>query len=284
MIEYICRLVIEQGHQVAQQIAIKAQYAPREPNKRALFYFLTEQWDKYESLDYEHTLLQKVYELGDEKLRKQIADKARQAGRIAWVQIVAGGRKGQRLGEMTDAEWETTLNVLNSGEQWEEMWRLAQNAPAIWSKQLLQKLKQVAWIPKVEEERKGFERLRQLADKCLEKTMPMGKLTFCQATLTGHTKEVWGISFSSDGQLLASCSWDETMLWSQLSHLPIEQIYQQNREWIQKALQDNKITKEERLWLEFMQALMDWHGRFDVEVEDAPQLVSTGEFDIEIEG
>ncbi len=47
---------------------------------------------------------------------------------------------------------------------------------------------------------------------------------------------------------------------------------------------DNKITEEERHWLEFMQALMDWHRRFDVEVEDAPQLVSTGEFDIEIEG
>ncbi len=33
-----------------------------------------------------------------------------------------------------------------------------------------------------------------------------------------------------------------------------------------------------------MQALIDWHQRFDVEVEDAPQLISSGEFDIEIEG
>ena len=60
-------------------------------------------------------MLQKVYELADEKLRKKIADKARQAGRVAWVQIVAGGRKGQRLGEMSNSEWETTLNVLSRG-------------------------------------------------------------------------------------------------------------------------------------------------------------------------
>ena len=38
----------------------------REPSHRALFYFLTEQWDKYENLDYEHSLLQKIYELADE--------------------------------------------------------------------------------------------------------------------------------------------------------------------------------------------------------------------------
>ncbi len=31
-------------------------------------------------------------------------------------------------------------------------------------------------------------------------------------TLTGHTSTVWAISFSPDGQLLASCSDDETIL------------------------------------------------------------------------
>ena len=55
--EVLFRLVLEQNHPIARQVVIKAQYAPREPNQRALFYFLTEQWDMYESLDYEHTLL-----------------------------------------------------------------------------------------------------------------------------------------------------------------------------------------------------------------------------------
>ena len=461
-IDYICHLAIEQGHQVAHQIAIKAQYVPREPNQRALFYFLTEQWDKYESLDYEHSLLQKVYELGDEKLRKQIADKARQVGHVAWVEIVAGRRKGQRLEEMTDAEWETTLNVLNSNEQWEEMWRLAQKAPAIRVKQLLKDLKQIAWLPKAGEEREGFERLKNLADKCLESRLsidglmdyqvqrtltphadrvteiifsPDGKLLFSSsrdktiklwqipdgqlqatingngvpigvkislspdgkilasysqdskdktiklwqipngkplATLTGHTDAIWGISLSPDGKILASCSyktirlwqmphgkplatltghtnliwgislspdgkilvsysqdktiklwqmpdgkllatltghtelvrgislspdgkilasysddrkiklWSSDLLW--LMHLPIGKLNHQDRGLIKQALQNNKGTEEERHWLQFILALMDWHQRFDVEVEDARQLISTGEFDIEIEG
>ena len=111
-------------------------------------------------------------------------------------------------------EWEATLAVLNSGKQWEEMWQLAQKAPAIWSRQLLQKLNQVAWLPKAEQEQVGFERLKQFSDKCSTKIPQIGKLTSGQATLTGHNGWIQGISFSPDGQLLASCSGDKTIrLW-----------------------------------------------------------------------
>jgi WD40 repeat protein len=220
--DLLFRLASEQNDRVALEIAITFKYAPREPSQRALFYFLTEQWDEYESLDYERTLLQKIYELGDEKLRKSIADKAKQAGRVEWVGVVAGGRKGQRLGAMTDAEWETTLAVLNNGKQWEEMYKLAQKAPAIWSKQLLEKLKQVAWLPTVDQERVGFERLKQLVQTCLEKIPPMATLMRCQTTLTGHTDTVWGVTFSPDGRLLVSCSSDKTIrLWQMPDGKPL---------------------------------------------------------------
>ena len=220
--ESLCRLVIEQDHPIARQVAIKAQYAPSEPSQKALFYFLSEQWDKYETLDYEHSLLEKVYELGNEKLRKKIAEKVKQSGRTEWVQIIAGGRKGQRLEKMTDAEWEATLDILSSNKQWEEMWRLAQKAPAIWSKQLLHRLKQVSWMPLVQEERAGFERLAQLADKFPGITISS---TSCHKSLTNPdgswVKE--GISFSPDGQLFASCSDYYVSLWQmpQGKHLTI---------------------------------------------------------------
>ncbi|MBE9168580.1 hypothetical protein IQ238_14030 [Pleurocapsales cyanobacterium LEGE 06147] len=303
---------------------------------KSIFYFLTEQWDEYENLDFEHTFLQTAFEHGSEQLRQRIREQIRKAGRAELLKVLAGGNHKKRLGAMTDAEWETTLAVLNSTQQWEEMWRLAQKAPAIWSKQLLQQLKQAAWLPKEEQERVGFERLKQLAQKCLEKIPPIGGLTSCQATLTGHTDLVGGVIFSPDGRLLASCSADTTIrlwqmpdgkplatltghtdsvggvtfspdgrllasssedttirlwmlrLWKldlpRLNGLPIGQLSQQDREFIQKVLLNEELTEEEQHWLEFMQELSNWHRRFDVEVEDAPRLVSTGEFDIEIEG
>jgi WD40 repeat protein len=202
--EFLCRLVIEQEHPIARQVALKAQYTPREPSQRALFYFLTEQWEKYETLDYEHSLLEKVYELSNEKLRKQIAEKVKQSGRAAWVQIIAGGRKSQRLEKMTDAEWDITLNVLNNNKQWEEMWWLAQKAPAVWSRQLLEKLNHLAWVPSIQEERLGFEKLKQLAEKNREKFSFTGRLLNYKLIHTGHIHCIREITFSPDGQILAS--------------------------------------------------------------------------------
>ncbi len=72
-VDYICSLAIEQNHQVAHQIALTAQYLPKDPIQKSLFYFLTEQWQKYESLDFDQNLLQKAHELAHEQLRKRIA-------------------------------------------------------------------------------------------------------------------------------------------------------------------------------------------------------------------
>ncbi len=213
--ERLCRLVIEQDHQIARQVAINAQYAPRDPNQRALFYFLSEQWDKYESLDYEHTLLQTAYQVGDEQLRQRIAQKVRQAGRAEWVQIIAGGHKGKRLGEMTHNEWETALEILNSGRKWEEMWQLAQVAPPIWSVRLLRQLKNAKWVS---------AELVQMGQKCVA-DIALSSLWRCQATLHGHENLVNCISISPDGKLLASGSSDKTVrLWSLPDGKPLKTL------------------------------------------------------------
>jgi hypothetical protein len=272
--ESLCQLLIEQDHQIALKVAVAAQYAPRDPNQRALFYFLTEQWDKYESLDFEHTMLETAYKVGGERVRKRITDKARQAGRIELVRILVGGLERPRLGELTDAEWETTLAVLSSGEHWKEMWGLAQTAPAVWTLQLLQRLKQVKWVPKQDEERTVFVELQKLAQNCVGEAPKSGELGS-----------------------------DRTML-SNLIRLPVGQMSLEDMAWVQarcpSELELNRrsrlaklgvklpsslieISDAELSWLKFLQALINLRRRFDIEVEDTPKRIDAGEFDIEIE-
>ncbi|RMH37871.1 MAG: hypothetical protein D6690_01300, partial [Nitrospirae bacterium] len=50
------------------------------PPLRALFYFLTEQWEKYETLDLDRSLLRAIYQTADHALRQRIMEQARRAG------------------------------------------------------------------------------------------------------------------------------------------------------------------------------------------------------------
>ena len=144
--EALCRLVIDRDDATARELALAAGYAPREAGQRTLFYFLTGQWDAYEALDFDRSLLRAVYQAADPRLRQRIAERARAAGRVEWVEVVTGGRQQLRLAEMTDAEWQATLEVLVSRGQWAELWRLAREAPARWAARLLQQLDAVAGL------------------------------------------------------------------------------------------------------------------------------------------
>src|SRR5205807_9127353 len=63
--EALCRLVIDRDDAVARAVAVAAGYAPAEAGQRALFYFLTGQWEAYESLDFDRGLLRAVYRAAD---------------------------------------------------------------------------------------------------------------------------------------------------------------------------------------------------------------------------
>src|SRR5262249_2336850 len=66
--EALCRLVIHHDHPGARKAVFAAGYVPHEETHRALFYFLTEQWAEYESLDFDHRLLREAYDSADARL------------------------------------------------------------------------------------------------------------------------------------------------------------------------------------------------------------------------
>ncbi len=210
----LCQFFLTQNHPRAREIALAAQYTPREPHQRALFYFLTDQWEKYEPLDFDHTLLRAAYEVGDAGLRRRIAEKARQAGRVEWVEIVTRERRGRRLEEMTAAEWEAALAVLVGCQRWEEMWRLVSVAPPNWSAQVLGRLNDTHWAPAQQEEQRGFMELTRLAQAYGEPKPELGGLVRCRATLEGHASPVMCLAITPDGRVLASGGTDGNVrLW-----------------------------------------------------------------------
>jgi WD40 repeat protein len=209
--EALCRLAIEHPSLHLRDRVIKAGYVPKDESQRVLFYFLTEQWNKYEALDFEHRLLRAVYDTAGPRLRRQIAAKARAAGRLEWVEVVAGGKQGRRLGLMTENEWKASLSVLQANARWSDIWLLAQEAPPRWSAILLRRLEAARWKPQ-ESQRADFERLLAAA-----RNWPADDFEAhlqCTAILQGHNDEVRCLAISPNRHLLASGGGDKLIrLW-----------------------------------------------------------------------
>ncbi len=214
------RRVLETDSSLLRELALTIPYTPRDPQQRALFYLLTEQWEKYESLDFDRSLLRAAYQVGGAGLQRRITDLTRRAGRADFIEVLAGGRQQRRLAEMSGGEWAVVLALLVKEQQWAEAWRLAQAAPAIWSAQLLSQIPEMQ--PNFSEnpgflsraEQAGFDQLQQLAARCQPAGLLPGRAAACQAILTGHTGAVHDLAISPDGHLLVSGSEDQSLrLW-----------------------------------------------------------------------
>jgi WD40 repeat protein len=171
---------------------------------------LSEQWEKYEALDFDHRLLRVVYEAASPRLRRLIASKARAAGRLEWVEVVSGGKQGRRLGAMTDGEWKAALEVLQAHRRWPEIWHLAQEAPPRWSAALFRLLRAARWKPEGPD-REGYQNLLTLADSWRNDDFEADLQ--CTATLQGHKDEVRCLAFGPSSNLLVSGGDSIVRLW-----------------------------------------------------------------------
>lgn len=213
--EELCRWAIESDHIEARQAALEGGYAPKDPRRRALFFLLTEQWERYASLDFDTSLVRAVYETGDQGLRAKISQLARRSGWSGYLEASAGRRTARRLEGLTATEWEVILAVLGRHQRWQVAWQLAQQAPALWSARLLRELSQAGWSPADESERRGFFSLAEKARTCLALGSPKEKFLRTHLNLSGHSRLITSLAASPDGRWLASGSADHNVrMWS----------------------------------------------------------------------
>lgn len=248
--EALCQMAIAYDHPRLEEIVLDGQYAPCDANQRALLYFLTGQWEAYEQLDFDQTLLRAAYEVAGEGLRQRIAQSARRAGRVEWIGIVAGGPHGRRLTGMTDAEWEMAFAVLDRGKQWKSVWRLAQVAPVAWSARMLRRLKEIGWSPSQDDARVAFLELVRLAEKCAGEVPGAARFVYCWGVFAGQGLGMESLALTSDDCTLLSVGWDWAVrLWD----LPDESLQRtqakSERESVFLALSSRTgIDEPMRLW------------------------------------
>ncbi|MCP4538601.1 MAG: hypothetical protein GY832_15820 [Chloroflexi bacterium] len=143
----LCCLLIERDHPYAQEAAVAAKYKPKNEQQRALFFFLTEQWDRYEGLDFDRQLLRAAYAMADAELRRRIQRRLRAAGRTDFLTVIAGDDYLDRAAEATHAELELLVQTLITNSEWPLLWKLVFEVPFTWSVRIVTMLTDSGWTP-----------------------------------------------------------------------------------------------------------------------------------------
>ncbi len=192
----LCRLVIERDHPFAQEAAVAAGYKPKDEQQRALFFFLTEQWDRYEDLDFDRRLLRTAYAVADAELRRRIQQRLRAAGRTDFLTVIAGDDYLDRAAEATPAELELLVQTLVANGEWPILWKLVFEVPFTWSARIVTLLADSGWTPDRGKDPVVFSELVALAgqglpasDQELEQLFPPAVLQ-AQARVPGRINDV----------------------------------------------------------------------------------------------
>jgi WD40 repeat protein len=169
--EVICQLFILWEDPEARDLALKHGFLPTEPYQQALFYFLLGDIEKYQQIDFDHSLLVTAYELSSTSLRRRLLAFSRQSGYIDWLRSTQSTNEVRWLAELSDADWQLAIQHLNQKNRHEELWKLAQVAPPLWSATILANLARTEWLPNTQSEKHGYQELSALARDCVTRQL-----------------------------------------------------------------------------------------------------------------
>lgn len=195
----LCQLFTKYDDLEAKRIALERGYAPTDIEQRALFLFLSADWQAYSKLDFDRNLMTNIYEAAERPLRRRLMEHSRKYGQTEWLRGLGPAGEVRWPNELTDSDWELAIKRLLEGQKKEDLWRLSQTAPPTWSAMILDLLAKSGWIPEDEEARVGFTRLSQLASACRQNPLTIRP----NKSLHTSAADITCLAIHPDGQLLA---------------------------------------------------------------------------------
>ena len=212
----VCALAISVDDEMAKRVAIEANYAPTDEQDRALFFFLTEQWERYENLDFDRQFLQTVYETASSALKVKITDRLRRSGRTDFLQIISGGDYRSRVGAMTPTESDLVVQMLKRNAEWQKLWALAFELPFFSSTKVVKILVEAGWKPSKPDDVELLNKLITIVTAELPETvdeilphMPLAALR-AKARVTGRVADV---AFSPTRPWIAIAGRRQVVVW-----------------------------------------------------------------------
>ncbi len=196
----LCELFILWDDQAAANVAANHGWLPNHAERKALFLFLTGQWEPYEIIDFSYRYLISAYESGSPGLRQRLLSHSRLSGHNEWLQSLGEVRRRRWLSDLTDVDWRAAVKQLTGRQAWDEAWRLLIHAPPLWSAELILMLFQSSWKAATESDRLSFLNLVSLAQQALKRPPEV----FARNILKAPSPNLAATAMRADGQVIAA--------------------------------------------------------------------------------
>jgi WD40 repeat protein len=208
--EALCSMFLDQDDEQAKTIILRNHYCPADPERRALLFFLLEDWPAYNRLDFDHSLLTNIYETANRPMRRRLMEHSRKTGQIEWLRGLGQVGEVRWPNDLTDADWELAIKRLNEGDKKADLWRLSQSAPPFWSAHILDHLAKSGWMPGDTIDSSGFLSLTAMAEECLRSPLTIRP----KKALHTLSADITCLAIAPDGKLLAAGGSDQRItLW-----------------------------------------------------------------------
>ncbi|HEY9077200.1 MAG TPA: hypothetical protein VIO61_11755 [Anaerolineaceae bacterium] len=176
--DILCQFYIEFNDQRALQICRENDFTHSDLVSRALFYFLSEEWDEYRAIDFNQKLIQTAFENGSHNIRTRLLQHSRNTGYIEWLKSANYSNAVRWINDMRSVDWDSAANYLFSSENFQDLLRLIRVAPPVNSARILSRLNNVGWKPIDLFDREQLEFLVELAKSALEAPMALRPAIF----------------------------------------------------------------------------------------------------------
>ena len=210
----VCRLATEENNQTALEVATTYGYTPDTPEQSALFFYFTQQWDKYQNVDSDSRLLEEIYYNSSSQLQKRIDEHGQALKRLEWVWMRLGGKEGRRVKQISSADWEQLFQVVFQGQHWEVAWTLIPYTSLVGAEKIVKKLSTKRLTIKNPQLKAKLTELNQLWKNPALKTPPQGTLVRLLHRLQAHQQKIKDLVITPDSQILISAGGKEIILWN----------------------------------------------------------------------
>jgi hypothetical protein len=163
--ELVLRMLKEgKSHKELEALAVEMNYTPPVTLDKILFFFLTRQFDKYDKLDFDRSVMYTFYSTTENKgLRNHINATVRESGRLDYLDIVTPRAVGVTDKSRRERDQQkTAIKVLRANGQWAQLWQKVFEFNLLGSVSAIGVLRKIGWQPADDYERELFARLTDI--------------------------------------------------------------------------------------------------------------------------